>query len=92
MILSLNHQPSGGKEWVAEIKGRHPKYKLDREFLPALKRDWSRSGKTGSTSFELEEGKVYEVNEPWKDRYFAKVENGEVIRISIEEVLTIIDK
>ena len=92
MIFSINHQPSGGKEWVAEIKGRHPKYKLDREFLRPVSRDWSRSGKTGSTSFEVEEGKVYEVNEPWEDRFFVKVENGEVIRISIEEVLAIIDK
>jgi hypothetical protein len=25
-IISINHQPSGGKEWVAEITGRHPKF------------------------------------------------------------------
>jgi hypothetical protein len=88
MVIKVNHQPSGGKEWVAEIVGRDPKYKFKREFLQPVSRDWSSSGKTGFTSFELEPGKVYEVNEPWKGRRFVEVKNNEIVAISAEEVLS----
>jgi hypothetical protein len=88
IVIKVNHQPSGGKEWVAEITGRDPKYKYKREFLQPVSRDWSSSGKTGLTSFELEPGKVYEVNEPWKGRRFVEVQNGEIVVISAEEVLS----
>ena len=87
-VIKVNHQPSGGKEWVAEIVGRDPKYKFKREFLQPVSRDWSSSGKTGFTSFELEPGKVYEVNEPWKGRRFVEVKNNEIVAISAEEVLS----
>ena len=88
MVIKINHQPSGGKEWVAEITGRDPKYTFKREFLNAVARDWSYSGKTGTTSFELEPGKVYEVNEPWKGRRFVEVRNGELKTLDTEEVLS----
>ena len=87
VILKLNHQPSGGKEWVAEITGRHPKWKFNRQFLKPVERDWSSSGKTGTTTFVLEPAKIYEINEPWGDRYFARVQGEELITISAEEVL-----
>lgn len=83
---AVNHQPSGGKEWVAEIVGRHPKYNFERRFLTPIARDWSRSGKTGTTTFLLEEGKVYEVNVPWKGRRFVTVFNGEIEYIAAETV------
>ena len=88
MVINVNHQPSGGKEWVAEITGRHPKYKFNREFLNPVERKWSSSGKTGTTSYELEPGKIYEVNEPWRGRRFVEVQNGEIVVISAEEVLS----
>ena len=87
-IIKVNHQPSGGKEWVAEITGRDPKYTFKRKFLNAVARDWSYRGKTGTTSFELENGKIYEVNEPWKGRRFVEVKNSEIVTISAEEVLS----
>lgn len=87
VVISVNHQPSGGKEWVAEITGRHPKYNFNREFLRPVERRWSSSGKTGRTLFELEEGKVYEVNEPWRGRYFVTVVSGEIVQVEVEEVL-----
>src|SRR5690606_8442567 len=87
-IIKVNHQPSGGKEWVAEITGRDPKYTFKREFLNAVARNWSYSGKTGTTSFELEPGKVYEINEPWKGRRFVEIQNGELKTLNTEEVLS----
>ena len=86
-IIGIGHQPSGGKEWVAEITGRDPKYTYKREFLRAVSRDWSSSGKTGTTSFALETGKIYEINEPWKKRRFVEVQNGEVKTLTAEDVL-----
>src|SRR5690606_26004294 len=87
VILGVNHQPSGGKEWVAKSVGLHPKFKFNREFLNPTERKWSSSGKTGTTYFRLKEGEIYEVNEPWKGRYFVKVESGEVVVITADAVL-----
>lgn len=87
VVFGVNHQPSGGKEWVARIIGRHPRFKFNREFLNPVERKWSSSGKTGTTYYSLKEGAIYEVNEPWKGRYFVKVENGEVVVITADVVL-----
>ncbi len=86
-VLWIRHQPSGGKEWIAEILGSDPKYTYKRDFLRPVGRDWSSSGRTGYTAFELEDGKIYEVREPYKGREFVAVRNGQVITISPEEVL-----
>lgn len=85
--LEVRHQPSGGKEWVAKIVGRHPKWKFEREFISPIARNWSSSGKTGVTVFELENGAIYEVNEPWKGRYFVEVDGDSVYVIDSVEVL-----
>ena len=68
VILKINHQPSGGKEWVAKILGKDTKYGYQREFLQPIHRDWSSSGKTGWTYYRLERGFTYEINEPWNKR------------------------
>lgn len=86
-IMYVRHQPSGGKEWVAEIVGRHPKFKFDRLFEQPVERRWSGSGKTGSTLFELEEGKIYEVNAPYEGRQFVTVVNGQIETIGAKDVL-----
>ena len=91
MKIRVNHQPSGGKEWVAKITGKHPQYKFEREFLTADDREWSSTGKTGWTYYEIEDGEIYEVNEPWHGRYFIVVENGEIKEIHTEEVLRMVE-
>lgn len=85
--LAIRHQPSGGKEWIAEIVGRHPRFNFERRFLNPIARNWSSSGKTGKTTFLLQEGKVYEVNEPYVGRYFVKVENGKILDVTVDEVI-----
>ena len=61
--------------WVAEIVGLHPKYKLDRAFLP-YKKDYSRSNSVGSrgvyANYILEAGHIYDIKD-FKDRYFCAV-------------------
>ena len=91
-IIKVNHQPTGGKEWVAEITGRSQKYGLNREFLKVVARNWSSTGRTGSTAFELEENKLYEVNEPYKGRSFVKVEDGQIREVSAEEAMRYVDE
>src|SRR5690606_33878242 len=88
IVLKDRHQPSGGKEWVAEIVGRHPRFNFERRFLNPAARNWSSSGKTGTTSFLLQAGNVYEVNEPRKGRYFITVQNGEIVDIDVDYVAT----
>ena len=75
---------------MAEIKVGTPKY---MSWIRSFYRLWKGIGAgareewgPGSTSFELEKGKVYEVNEPWKDRYFVKVENGKSSGSPLREV------
>jgi len=92
VVVKINHQPSGGREWVAEITGTDPKYKLRRKFVSIHQKDWSSSGKTGTTSFKLEESKIYEINEPYNGRRFVIVKNGEAEQITAEEVTDILKK
>lgn len=67
------------KTWVAEITGKHPQFKFNREFLEEVDYD-------GANRFwKLAEGRVYEVCDGG-NRYFAKVKNGEVIEINGYEV------
>jgi hypothetical protein len=91
-IIKVNHQPTGGKEWVAEITGRSQKYGLNREFLKVVARNWSSTGRTGSTAFELEENKLYEVNEPYKGRRFVTVREGQIQEVSPEEAMGLVEK
>jgi hypothetical protein len=89
MLIKINFQPSGGKAWAARITGRHPKFSFEREFLPVFSADRSSSGKTGSNTYELSPGEIYEVNEPWRGRYFV---DGEGHRIDTEDVLKYINR
>lgn len=71
---SRNH-----KTWVAEITGKHATYKFNRVFLEEIENDgWNKF-------WSLEEGKVYEVCDGG-NRYFAKVENGEIVEVTTHQV------
>ena len=81
------------KTWVAEILGRDQEYGWVREFLRG-KKDYTHANSIGSRGvmvyYHLIEGPVYEVNS-WKtwqsvDRYFCRIEAGDVVRMTEEEV------
>lgn len=84
--------------WAAEITGRDPKYKYQREFL-RYKKDYSRSNSVGTrgiyATYILDEGRLYEISAPqsWRatDRYFCTVEDGQVMRLTAEEVGKLLD-
>ena len=88
MIIKLNHQPSGGKEWVAEITGRDPKYKFKREFCNLFIATGVVAVKQEQQALNWKQGKIYEINEPWKDRRFIEIKNGQIRTINTEEVLS----
>lgn len=82
------------KPWVAKIIGTDDKYGLKREFIRPQTKDFSRANSTGSRGiyayYTLDDG-VYEINRrvSWKkaDRYFVRVNDGQITEISREEVL-----
>lgn len=91
-IASLFRMPSQGP-WVAELVGLSPQYGFERQFLPS-KKDYRESNSIGSRGvyryFELRPGPMYEVSHKvaWKrrDRYFCRVAEDGLRRLSQEEV------
>ena len=78
--------------WVAKITGFDDKYKYKRQFQ-RYKKDYRYSNKAGSRGlyawYILAPG-YYEVKKrlSWSrnERYFCKVENGEIVRVDESEV------
>ncbi len=66
--------------WVAEITGTDAKYGLAREFLNPVE------AKQNSKTYRLEEGKYYNYLENNK-QYFVKVEDGELIEMTRDEMM-----
>jgi hypothetical protein len=86
LVVMLSHYQSMGREWAAEITDFDPKYGFKRGFINPVEKDWSSSEKTGLTYFKLEKGKVYEVCEPSKGRWFVQVADGDYNEITKEDV------
>jgi len=84
LIVKLAHYKG---EWVAEITGTDPKYKFARTFLDPIEEDWSASGETGWSYYKLENGKIYQVNEPYGGRYFIEADGCDWYDIEETEVL-----
>lgn len=80
--------------WCCQITGKDNKYTFKRFFLTGNK-DYRHGNSLGSRGvyeyYNLEEGNVYEISSPvsWKkdDRYFCKIVDNKLLRISKEEVL-----
>ena len=63
--IQLRRWSSHGHEWIAKIEGFDDKYLYKRKFQPYLERDWSRSGKHGTSTFWIKDGEgYYEYREP----------------------------
>lgn len=85
--------------WAAKILGINNFNNFVRTFLKGA-RDYTRANSQGSrgifVTFYLEEGPIYEISSPksWKhtDRHFARIVNGEVIRMTKNEVLACLAK
>lgn len=90
----LREEYKAKQPWVAEIIGTDPRYKFKRLFLPK-KVDYRESYKNGDRGvfyyYELSEDKIYEVNEfvskRQLERYYCRIENKQVVRLSEKEVI-----
>lgn len=83
----------GSRHWVGQIMGRDGRGRWVRAYLAGSK-DYSRANSRGSrgvmVTYLLEEGPVYEISSPtsWRatDRYFARVVDGKLVRMTAAEV------
>ena len=81
------------RDWVAKITGFNKKHGFAREFVRP-KIDYAKSNSVGSrgvyANYVLDDGCIYEVSAPqsWKrtEKYFCSVYDGEIVRITREEV------
>ena len=88
----VGRPPSG--PWVAEIDGKHPKYRWERRFLDGRK-DYSEANSIVSRGvylyYILAPGHIYEVNDlvSWqsRQRYFCRVDdNGALNHLTLENL------
>lgn len=75
------YQHYGTKPWLASISGTHKKYGLERSFIPRTSKDTSRSGATGTHSWDLDEPGLYQLGGTKRDDehlivYHHKEKNG----------------
>ena len=78
------------RPWVARITGSDPTFGLAREFLPSL-RDVSsatRNGRRGILLWFVMDDGVYEIKDSEGERYFARADQGVVVRMGEEETTT----
>lgn len=67
--VKLTRWLTHGKEWIARVSGRDPKYGFTRDFVSPSDRNWSRSGKNGDTRFKLTRPGIYQVSDPGVGQY-----------------------
>lgn len=77
-----------GKTWLAAITGTDPKFGFNREFVNAVTRNTSKSGKTGNAIYVVDDG-IYESNEGRRryGRRYWRVAAGAVTEIERDEVV-----
>ena len=87
MKTTLNYNKHT-KPYIAEINELDGQYTFKRDFLLGKLTDVSSSGVTGLMEFELtKENQIYEIYESHKTKYFAKLVDNELVKVSKEEVI-----
>lgn len=77
-----------GKTWLARVTGTDNQYGLSRDFVAAAGKDTSRSGRTGTATYEVGDG-FYESNEGRRrlGRRYWLVKDGEAVEVERAQVL-----
>lgn len=85
--ISLDVCTPEGKTWLAAVTGADPKFGFAREFVHAVSRDTSRSGKTGTATYVVDDG-LYESNEGRRrlGRRYWRVADGTATEIDRDDV------
>lgn len=63
-VVELNRWPSHAKEWCAKVIGLDEKYGLALDFCKVIEKNWSRSGKHGTTVVLLKGAGYYKISNP----------------------------
>lgn len=82
VTIALDVCTPEGKTWLARVTGTDQTFGIAREFVNAAERDTSKSGKTGTLTYVVEDG-IYESNEGRKrlGRRYWQVQGDEVTEI-----------
>lgn len=91
-LIKIQHSPKGGQEWVARLVGKDTRFGFQRVFLPPVSKNWSATGRTGITIFELGMEGIYEINEPWKGRTYIHWDGQKSQIITPEEAINKIER
>lgn len=87
VTLYAGKRYGGGTPWIARIIGTHPKWRINRHFLP-VQRSMSRSGRTGYASIQVTTPGLYECAHAWADgtrrEYYLVIDRGD--RLAAEPV------
>lgn len=87
VTLYAEKRYGGGTPWIARIIGTHPKWRINRHFLP-VQRSMSRSGRTGYASIRVTTPGLYECAHAWADgtrrEYYLVIDRGD--RLAAEPV------
>ena len=93
LLLKVTRWPNHAKEYAARLKGLDTKFGFDREFVGVESRNWSRSGKGGTTTLLITEPGFYEISDPATGlygadaRYYASIaEDGTITKVEKEDV------
>ncbi len=78
-----------GKTWLAHVTGLDPKFGFQRSFVNPINRDTSRSGKTGTYTYLVDDDGLYEANEGRRSRgkSYYRVTDGEATKISQDALI-----
>ncbi|MGB9677956.1 MAG: hypothetical protein ACPLZ9_04985 [Candidatus Ratteibacteria bacterium] len=91
VLLKVRHYASN-KEWACIIEGKDPVYKFKRNFLRVYEKDWSGSGRTGYSYFDVTNDGLYQFKNPFDDVYFLKIEGGHWETLNNQEVEEYLNK
>ena len=77
-----------GNTWLARVTGSDKKFGVKRQFVNAVSSDLSKSGKTGSKTYLVDDG-IYQSNEGRRrlGRRWWKVEGDQAAEVSEDEGL-----
>lgn len=67
--LGMSRYKGDGKTWLARVTGTDQKFGLARDFVNTVNRDMSKSGKTGTYVYLVEDG-VYEGHEGDENTFY----------------------
>lgn len=68
-VVKLNRWLSHAREWCAKVTGLSEKYGLALDFCKVIERNWSRSGRNGTTIVALKGAGYYKISNPTTGAY-----------------------